>query len=295
MKRALTSTLLAVVLAAPCGMLSAALISDDFEVDSSANYTVVNDGTPNGTVNFAFDYVTAGIPLAPNSTGGDTLGLRLTANDSAAVVDAYTAFHNTNVKSNIYKLKVDVFMGYSGTAGTTEHGHVGVGGNGATFNSIFTPISGSGSFIAFTGDGGSASDYRWYLDAANGGPTTVPGADPSYLAGSANGTAALYQALYPAPPSTVAGSPGNIWTTVEVLVKNGTITYNFGGTDIVKDTFTGSLNGLVSLGLADTFASSVDPGTVFTLYDNLEVTIPEPTSMALVGLSLFGLLATRRR
>jgi hypothetical protein len=47
------------------------LITDDFEADSSANYTIIDDGTPDGTQDFAFDYVAAGIPLAPRSTAGD--------------------------------------------------------------------------------------------------------------------------------------------------------------------------------------------------------------------------------
>ncbi len=269
-------------------------ISDDFEIDTSANYTVVNDGTPNGTTLFNFNYIAAGVPQAPRSAPGDIGGLRFTANDSAAAVDAFTAFHNTSIAAPHYKLMVDVFWKFTGTAATTEHAHVGVGGNGTTFNQLFTPISGSGSYIAFDGDGGSASDYRWFLDAAHGGPTTVPNTDASYLGHGSNNTGAFYQSLFPSPPATVAGSPGNIWTTVTIEVNNGTISYYFDGQLTMQGTYTGALDGKVSLGIADAFGGSVDPGTVFLYYDNLEVEIiPEPASLALLALgSLVGL---RRR
>ena len=58
-------------------------INDNFETDTSADYIIANDGSPDGTQTFAYDYIAAGIPLAPNSAPGDTGGLRLTANDTA--------------------------------------------------------------------------------------------------------------------------------------------------------------------------------------------------------------------
>ncbi len=278
------------------------VITDNFEVDSSANYTVVTDATPDNSRVFAFDYVAAGIPLAPRSQAGDIGGLRVTANDSLGAADAQTLFHNTVVNANQYRLKVDVFMRFVGTSGTTEYAHVGVGGDGATFNSLFTPISGSGAFIAFTGDGGSASDYRWFRSPANTpagdtANTTLPNSHPSYLGRGSNNTGAFFQSLFPSPPATVAGSPGNIWTTVEIFVDNlaGVISFSFDGQLTYLGRFANRFDGLVSLGIADTFSSLSGPNS-FTLYDNLEVEVlsngQQPTSIFGVNLRVPGFYTT---
>ena len=58
------------------------LWSDDFNVDSSANYTIQfgsGNGIPDYTATFAFDYSTYSIPPAPHSQG-DTHGLLLNVN-----------------------------------------------------------------------------------------------------------------------------------------------------------------------------------------------------------------------
>lgn len=250
------------------------LITDDFSVDSSADYTVVDDTTPDGTTNFQFDYVAAGIPLAPRSSGADTKGLRITVNDSIGTPDALTAFHNTMVTADRYVMTVDVYSAFDpSTSGTTEHGHVGIGGNGTTFNQLFSPISGSGAFIAFTGDGGSSSDYRWFRDPANTpadetANTTLPNDHPSYLGHGSNNTGAFFQQLFPA----TNGSPGNIWTTLTIDVENtiGRISFYFDGQLTFQGRFDGRFDGLVSLGHADTF-NSVAPGTQFVVFDNLVV------------------------
>ncbi len=253
------------------------LISDGFELGSAADYTVVDDGSIDGADDFAFDYVAAGIPAAPRSAAGDTLGVRMTANTSAGSADARTIFHNTVVNADRYLLTVDVWMNFVGTSGTTEFGHVGVGGDGTTFNSVFSPIFGSGAFISFTGDGGSGSDFRWFRDSANTpigdtASTTLPNSHPSYLGHGSNGSGAFFQSLFPSPPSTIAGSPGNIWTTVEVEVDNGcgVISFSFDGQLAFRGDFSGRFDGQVSLGLADAF-SSVGTADQFTLFDNLLV------------------------
>ncbi len=260
------------------------LIADDFEVDSSANYTIVDDGTPDGSQAFAFDYSAVGIPAAPRSAMGATNGLRVTANDTAGVVDATSCFHNTVVTADHYRLTVDIWMNFAAPAGSTEFSHVGVGGDGATFNQVFLPISGSGAFIAFTGDGGSSSDYRWFRDANNTpmgemSNTTLPSDHPSYLGNGANASGAFYQALFPSPPATIQGSPGNIWTTLEIDVDNvnGVISFSFDGQLTFQGNFANDFNGQVSLGIADTFPSISGASDLFTLYDNLEVEIVNDT------------------
>jgi hypothetical protein len=280
------------------GSASATIIADDFEMNTAANYTVVENGGPDATASFAYDYIAAGIPLAPRSMAGDVGGLRMTANDSLGVANAITAFHNTPIVGLAnYTLLVDVYIGVTGTSGTTEHAHVGVAGDGVTPNQLFSPISGSGHYLAFDGEGGSSSDYRHFKPSV----TSVPSGDPSYLnsTNTTNSTGDTYQNLFPSPPYTWAGSPGNAWTTLKIEFAGGvggTITYSLDGatgmTPIIQDT-SEILDGFISLGHADLFTSVAAPfQSQFVIYDNLEV-IPEPGTMMLLGLG--ALLALRRR
>lgn len=258
-------------------------INDNFETDTSADYIITDDGSPDGTQVFAYDYIAAGIPLAPNSAPGDTGGLKLTANDTAGASDAWTLFHTNPITADFYVLSVDVWMNFGSGSGTTEYAEVGVGGDGVTYNSVFLPIEGSGAFIAFTGDGGSASDFRWFravpnTPAGETDNTTLPNSHPSYLGHGSNGTGSFFQSLFPAPPSTVAGSPGNIWTTVTIEVDNvnGQISFYFDGQLTFQGDFANDFNGYASLSIADVF-SSVSTANNFTLYDNFRVEVPTST------------------
>ena len=55
------------------------LFSDDFNSDSSADYTL-NTSSNDTKIEFGFDYSTLGIPVAPNTTDASTLGLKLAGN-----------------------------------------------------------------------------------------------------------------------------------------------------------------------------------------------------------------------
>ena len=321
MKLGLTRIVASVALAFAGGsMASAALISDNFEgsaLSNAANYTVAVEASPDGTSDFAFDYVAAGLPLAPNSAAGGGRGLRFTANNIApAAIDALTAFHNTIINAPQFLVTVDVYMGMAGaTGGPTEWAAVGVGGNATATNKVGAGLvpslnqSGSGSFVSFTGDGGGVRDYLWYLDAANGGVGTVSAVSavgppaltisPTYLAGGAGSELPLYNSIFPGTSPTNGGSPSNRWTTVGILVDQnlGQISYSIGGTIIIEGTFTGTMNGQVSLGYADLFTSVAAPvGNVFGIFDNLSVTaVPEPSTFALLAPVAAGAWVVRRR
>src|SRR5437763_15756774 len=71
----------------------AAIFSDNFNVDSSANWNinkaVINasnvsvtlaSSDPSSSAEFAYDYSAMGIPVAPNSGDASTMGLRLRSN-----------------------------------------------------------------------------------------------------------------------------------------------------------------------------------------------------------------------
>ena len=280
---------------------AAAQISDSFETDTSADYTVVDDsngasgdGAFDGAIDFAFDYVSAGIPLAPRSAPGDVGGLRMTVNETeegaegptTTEEDHITAFNNMAL-SGWYRLDVDIYLGVNpGASGTTELAHVGVAGSTDDFLSIFTPIVDNGHFISITGDGGSSSDYRHSVP----GNPAVPSGDPSYLNSFNTTNAAVepYLSLY--PNTDFPGSPTNIWTTLTMLVSDK-VTYLLDGVPIIQ-TATVSSDGLVGLGYIDPFDSV---GPHFVVYDNLTVTpIPEPTT-ALLALAGLATLAGRRR
>lgn len=279
---------------------AAPLISDTFETDTSGNYTLVEQGGPDSTASFGFDYISAGIPLAPHSNAGDRGGLRMTANDSLGATNAITAFYNTPITGMAsYSLLVDVYLGVTGALGegTTEHAHVGIAGDGATPNQLFAPTSGSGHFVAFDGDAGSSSDYRHYTPSSG----LISSGDASYLnsTNTTNATGDTYQGLFPSPPYDFPGSPGNAWTTLRIDVVGGiggTITYSLDGatgtTPIIRDTLD-AVDGYVSLGYADLFTSVADPFQAqFVIYDNLRV-VPAPGTAMLLGVG--GVLMNRRR
>ncbi len=275
---------------------SAALISDDFDTDTSASYTVV--GGDDGTITFAYDYSADGIASAPNTVGATTLGLRLTANDTAATgssgggADATTVWNNTSVPYTNYVMSVDIYMNVSGS-GSTEYAGAGVAGDGLANNTIFTPIAGSGHFVSMTGEGGSASDYR------HSTPTDRPvnDGDLSYLnsTNTTNATGDTYQTIF--ATAEFVGSPGNQWTTMTIEVLNGVITYALDGTPIIATAFDGSQGDLVSVNYSDLFSSVASPFQAqFGLFDNLTVTeiVPEPASALLLGLASLGFVARRR-
>src|SRR6266540_4307125 len=127
--RAFVALLLLTVLP-PCGRLRGQpLFSETFDTDTSAQWTVFNgsaDGTPDFSVQFAFEYstnryvangLTNFIPVAPNTTNGTTRGVKLTVNkDDIAATAAVSIYPNGLTFSNNYALRADMWINYNGPA-----------------------------------------------------------------------------------------------------------------------------------------------------------------------------------
>lgn len=286
----------------------------NFDADDTANWAVFQGpATTDSAADFYFDYSTVGIPSAPNS-GGTTRGVRLQANQSSGVFGGVSVSPIGQTFSGDYELRLDMWLNFNGPApgggsGSTQIGGAGIGTAGTTAQ---WPGGVQDSvWFAATGEGGSSADYRAYSSAA---PTSYADASGVYAAGSRNGSAPYYSgfgggaapaaqlALYPQQSgNTLVGSLGWAWHDVSILSAGNTITWSIDGLLIATvDASTVSMGGgNILLMYSDINAtSSTDPNDVnllFGLFDNVRVTlVPEPSSLALVGLGALALLRRRK-
>ena len=295
---------------------AAILFSDDFDTDTSANYTVNQD--PDATVTYAWDYSTMGIPSAPNSTGGTTLGAKFTANNG----DQTTGAQAINISpigqsfSGDYVLKFDSWLNANGPfpgggAGSTEFFTAGVGTDGDDVQK--SSGSASGAWFAGDNEGQSGIDFRAYLNASLEGPTSSVYAAPDsgainrrnannpYYHGTFPGgqmAPAFQQANYPQQTGALkAGTLGFEWREVEIRKIGTDVSWHIDGLHIAtfqNPTLTGSN---IFVGHWDVFASITDnPDLSFGVVDNVRVeVIPEPATIALLAIGAAAIMARRRR
>lgn len=288
-----------------------ALYTEDFNVDNSANWTVNDGGTTDILVDFNYDYSAIGVPSA---NGGDTTGLKMTANNSTGVFGGFSVSPTGENFGSNYTLTFDMWQNYAGPvgpggSGTTQISLAGVGTSGTSPN---TPGQADGVYLGVTLDGGSSSDFRAY---SSGAVASYPSGDPVYAppGGGRNGNDPYYTAAFPggvaAPAAQVglfpgqagvtdAGEVGFEWRQVVIDVAGNTTTMSIDGVLIATvDTSALTLGGSnILLGHSDSNNSaSSDPNRTLlnvTLIDNVVVT-PEPASLALMGLG--GIAMLRRR
>lgn len=284
------------------------LFTDNFDAGTSGSGWSATLSHSDASVNYAFDYSTIGVPSAPNSTGGSTIGMSFLANQSAGVQQGISASPTGYSFTGDFRIRFDMWLNYVASGdGSTQVGSFGWGTSGAS-----AQWAGSSSSIMFGGstDGGSSFDYRLYRN--NALVTTAA----SYAAGSLNNSVTYYTTRYggsavPAaqvlafPSQTGAVSPagalGFAWHDVVVEKAGNILTWSIDGSLIATADSTGAtLSGNnIFFGIFDINAgSSADPNDqlVTAIYDNIVVTtIPEPTSLALLGLGGLALLARRRK
>lgn len=269
------------------------LFGDDFEADSSANWIQrfgANNGVYDATVNFSYDYVTAGIPLAPRSAPGSSRGLYIAVNktNSTGLGSAGINFYPAGrTFSGDYALRFDMFLNF-GTAGTTEHALAGLNHSGLFTNRVSqstdtnnTTRGGDGVWVAIETDASNNRDYTAYS-------VTNPASFPVILASRSASSVAR---LIPSPPYAFAGSPGNsptstkTWADVELSQVAGVITLKVNGVVILQYTnTTGFASGNIMIGHNDQF-DSVGSADNYVVFDNVQVVdLSFPVkSMRLVG------------
>lgn len=297
------------------------LFAESFDTDVTANWQVNTTAGGAQAANFFFDYSTVGIPSAPNSVGGTTLGLKLQANlfgttgafpGGVSVSPLGQSFHGD------YTLRFDMWMNFNGPmpgggSGTTQAG-------GAGILAADTGVQAAGStvgslFFSTTVDGGSAVDYRVYGPAAQVGYTAESGVFAAGIHASArNNTDPYYVNSFagqPAPAAQLALYPNQTgvaqdgvlafaWRDVVIEKAGDIVTWTVDGVllatvDITGQTFSG--NNILFNHFDTNATASADPNSVpllFTLIDNVRV-IPEPTTASVLGLGLALLTMARRR
>ena len=294
------------------------LFSDNFDANTAASYTVNQDLDTQALFNY--DYSADGIPSAPNSTGGSTLGVRFRANygDTNPVAAAINISPTGAIFAGDYTLRYDVWLNANGPfpgggAGSTEFTTAGVGNSGLAVQK--SSGTANGAWFAADNEGGSGIDYRAYRGTALEGGTSTAYAAPDTGGGNKrNATNSYYHTAFPggqtAPASQQAAFPaqqtgalkagtlGFQWREVAVSKVGTTVTWTIDGLTIAtltSATFGGSN---IFVGHWDVFSSIADnPATAFSVIDNLRVeAIPEPSVLALTVIgAVGGLIFLRRR
>mgnify|MGYP002624628554 CR=1 FL=1 len=262
------------------------------------------DGINDDFSGFAFDYSTVGIPSAPNSTGGSTVGLKLQASLFSNALGGFSASPNGLNLTGDYTVAFDAWSSSLGPwpfggSGSTNLSTFAVLTSGTASNTI---LQTDGVFFAYTGDGGSSADFRAY-SVEDQNSYQWPREDPTdehvtyHDVNSRNGTEQHYkdavgspttvpQSVIDANPSAdmsgtlFDGAAGFAWHRNEIKVVGNLVEWYVNGALLITvDTteFAGDLGGgNIAFGHADiNFGSSTDPlaeTLLFTLLDNIEVT-----------------------
>lgn len=276
--RACAGVLLATLLLAPPAARAgeALLYSDNFDAGSSAGNWTTFSHAGDFTADFAFDYSTRGIPSAPNSTGGTTIGMHFTVNstDAIAALDAVSAYPVGQNFSGDHILRFDMWLNYNGGAGggtgSTQFGNCGLMHAGTQVVWANNAAS-DGQWFGVTGEGGDGSDYRAYRNA------TLLAPDAAVLgAASANSGDAYYQQFFTSPTYETVGAPGKHWVQVEVSYLRGVLTWRINGRIMAIRYEPDAGSGNIMFGLMDTYASIASPAAdTFALFDNIRVTAPD--------------------
>lgn len=274
------------------------VFSDNFDSNSAANWKLFQgsgDGVSDYTTNWAYDYsattytfngATQTIPVAPKTTNGTRLGLKITVNknDSDAADSGVSLYPKNQLFSNNYALRFDMWVNYNGNSGggtgSTEYVTCGINHTGTEINwGAGTASSSDGLWFAATGEGGAASDYVAYTGNPTGNPTQLSLAAGGFGVNGAQTLDAsdpLFLGIFPSPAYETPGSPGKHWVQGEVSQVNGVVTWRFNGIVVAERTNTSAYtSGNIMIGYMDIFPSIANPPQDnYVIFDNVQVLVP---------------------
>lgn len=273
------------------------LFSDDFNTDSSGNWTrlfaALPDASDDSLSLFAYDYGSDGIPRAPHSTS-DTLGLRLTVNknDATLAAAALNFYPNGQSFSGNYALRFDMYLINGGGVSSTEYALFGINHSGTKTNWFRNSPGGianasfDGIFFDVESDGTANGDYVMYS-------SPVATNNPAVLAST---NAAPFAQVFKSPPWAAAGaaanftnSPTPIWADVEVSQLDSVVTLKINNTVILQKTnTTPHASGNIMLGYDDAY-DSIGPVGATVIYDNVRVVrLVVPVSFRVTSIQVIG-------
>ena len=295
------------------------LYSDNFDTDSALSWNIFMS-TNNCSADFAFDYgLNLGIPPAPHSAGGTTLGLRMRANSpllgqattTAQFPGITTSPKNQNFTGD-YRIRFDAWLNFPGPfpnsgTGSTQLGSFGITSGTKVQWSGFSTSSPDAVFFGMTGDGDSGQDWRIFTNIVRIVPAQ-PGVYAAGTVGDGNNTEAYYSVFgrMTAPPAqltlfpsqtgrTAVGAAGMEWRDVVITKLGSTVIWTVDGVKIgtVNSAKYGvNLSTNLFLGTADvngTQTTSLLDATLCAIYDNLVVeSLPAPTQPGITGIVITG-------
>ena len=273
--------------------------SDALDTASSEGWTI-NRSSADTLATFGYNYAADGIPLAPNTTDGTRLGLKLGANRANGVAAALSLSPTGRSFTGDHRLRFDAWLNVNGPfpaggAGSTEFITAGIGTAGNRVQWIGTGSLADGHWFAFNGDGGvtdtttSLGDYAAFTGDAIRAVGTGVYAAGTDAAAKGNGHPYLVEAV---PGQTQAptiqrnahaqqtgnlraGAAGFDWHEVIVARTGNTVEWFLDGVRLARITNAPVTAGNVFVGYWDPYASLTDNAAVsFGLIDNARVEIP---------------------
>ncbi len=276
----------------------AVLFSDNFNTDSSSQW-IVNLADPSDDfVDFAWDYSTVGIPVAPSTTDGSTRGMRFRTGNTFLQIDGLSVSPLGGNFPGDYRLKFDMWINYNGPmpdggAGSTQNFDAGVGTTGdkaVYFNNpsadgVWFTCTGDGAdgdtdgdYTAFSGIAELKDDTGFYAAGIGAGPNTGlrNASHPFYSLWGGQPAPAAQLALYTNQTGVAnLGNAGMAWHTVVITKMADTVKWQIDGVTICTVTNDPSnLSTNLFVGYQDKFSTgsiSDEPEMSFGLVDNLRV------------------------